>query len=279
MNTRIATIGVAALLLVVVGGGAVWRDWPVPGTEIETSGVADPLPVPPVPPRIGEGADYDRCLGMLTSDPDGAAAFATAWEATGGGDTATHCLALSQVALGEPEAGAAMLDKLAAVSRASASARASVFDQATQAWLMAGELEHAYASATHALALSADDPDLLIDRAIAAGNLGRFGDAVEDLGHALEVDPKRADALTLRASGWRQLGRLDTARLDVEAALAIDPDEPEALLERGILRQRGNDPAGARTDWQRAQALAPDSATADLAQQNLALLEAGPDAR
>jgi hypothetical protein len=33
---------------------------------------------------------------------------------------------------------------------------------------------------------------------------------------------------------------------------------------------------GARTDWERAISLSPDSATADLAQQNLALLEAGP---
>jgi regulator of sirC expression with transglutaminase-like and TPR domain len=48
------------------------------------------------------------------------------------------------------------------------------------------------------------------------------------------------------------------------------------LLERGILRQRRNDDEGARADWQRAISLAPDTATADLAEQNLALLEAGP---
>ena len=51
----------------------------------------------------------------------------------------------------------------------------------------------------------------------------------------------------------------------------------EALLEHGILRQRVDDQAGARQDWERAISLEPDSATADLAQQNLALLDAGPD--
>jgi regulator of sirC expression with transglutaminase-like and TPR domain len=58
-----------------------------------------------------------------------------------------------------------------------------------------------------------------------------------------------------------------------------DPDNAEALLERGILRQRHDDRAGARRDWERAIELSPDSTTADLAQQNLALLEAGPDRR
>ncbi len=275
MDTRIAIIGAAAVLLLSAAGGVGWYELRADPVVLES--VADePLPIPPVPPRIGEGADYDRCLGMLDADPEGAATFATAWEATGGGDTATHCLALAQIGIGEPNAGAAMLEKLAATSHAAPAARASMLDQATQAWLMAGNVDRAIASANQALALSPDDPDLLIDRAIAAGNLDRFADAIADLTQALTLDPRRADALTLRAAGWRQTGKLDSAQADVDAALRIDPDEPEALLERGILRQRRNDRAGARADWQRAAELAPDTSTADLAQQNLALLDAGP---
>jgi regulator of sirC expression with transglutaminase-like and TPR domain len=72
------------------------------------------------------------------------------------------------------------------------------------------------------------------------------------------------------------LGQLGLAQDDIDRAIAIDPDNPEALLERGIIRQRQNDAAGARADWERAITLAPDTPTADLAQQNLALLEAGP---
>jgi regulator of sirC expression with transglutaminase-like and TPR domain len=56
-----------------------------------------------------------------------------------------------------------------------------------------------------------------------------------------------------------------------------DPDNAEGLLERGILRQRKRDEAGARADWQRIMALVPGTPTADLAQQDLALLEAGPE--
>ena len=42
-----------------------------------------------------------------------------------------------------------------------------------------------------------------------------------------------------------------------------------------LLMAQGN-AAGARTDWERVIELEPDGATADLAAQNMALIEAGP---
>ena len=268
----------AALATVLVASALIWSG---SGWFGLTSSASDdlPLPLPPIPPRIAEGEDYDKCLSMLNTDPEGASAFADAWEATGGGEGATHCRALAELALGEAETGATLMDKLATDSTAGAAARASVFGQAGQAWLIAGSADKAYRSATLALSLTPDDEDLLIDRAIAAAALERYRSAVEDLDHALETDAKRTDALVLRAAAQRGLNQLDRAREDVERALVQDPDNPEALLERGILRQRRGDRPGARHDWERATALAPDTATADLAQQNLQLLEAGPDRR
>jgi tetratricopeptide (TPR) repeat protein len=278
MNTRNAIIGGAALLVLAAAASGIW--WtrsPSPPEPIET--VEDdggPLPIPPVPPRIAEGNDYEKCLGMLTNDPAGAQVFAESWEATGGGDGATHCLALATVALGEPEKGADMLEQLAAKSRGSDLSRATVYGQADQAWLMAGDAAHAFGAATLALTLSPNDADLLVDRAVAGGILERYQDSIDDLTAALDIDPRRADAYTFRGSAWRHFGRLDLAQDDIDRSLLLDPDRPESLLERGILRQRRNDTNGARSDWERAINLSPDSATADLAQQNLALLEAGP---
>ena len=266
-----------AIVLAVAAAGAWWQFQPGPDTEpAETD---EKLPVPPIPPRIAEGAEYDKCLSMLNSDPSGAQAFADAWDATGGGEGATHCLALAEIALGEPEKGAERMDKLATASKAAAAARASIYGQAGQAWLMAGDPGRAYGSATLALAMTPDDPDLLIDRSIAAASLERYQDAIDDLTHALDLDPRRQDALVFRAAAWRHLGQLDLAQDDIDRVFAQDDENPEALLERGILRQRRGDQAGARSDWERAVALAPDSATGDLAQQNLALLEAGPERR
>lgn len=265
-----AALGLAA------SAATYWWSTPAPSAEATSD---DDLPVPPVPPRIAEGEEYDKCLGMLNADPSGAFVFADTWATNGGGDGAIHCRGLAQVALGDPAEGAAELDQVGASSSASPAARAAVLGQAVQSWMMAAEPQRAYDSATKALALMPDEPDLQVDRAIASIALDKFQEAADDLSRALETDPRRADALVLRASSWRQLGQLDLADDDVGRALALDPDDPDALLERGILRQRRGNPSGARRDWERAVALAPDTATADLAQQNLALLEAGPDRR
>lgn len=266
-------LGGAALLLIAVAGGvAGFR-----AREGVAPEAAEALPVPPVPPRLATGKDYEDCLAMLAKDPLGAHGFAEAWEATGGGDGATHCYGLAEIALGNAESGAEILEKLGTESAAPAAARAMILGQAVQAWLMAGDAGHAYGAATLALMLSPDDPDLLIDRSVAAATAEHYADAITDLDRALALDPRRPDALVYRAAAWRELDRLERAAENVEEALALDPDNADALLERGIQRQRFGDLSGARADWERAMALAPDTPTSDLAEQNLALLDAGPE--
>lgn len=234
------------------------------------------LPIPPVPPRIAEGPDYDRCLDMLNDDPAEADAFAATWAQHGGGEGARHCHALAAVALGNTNDGASALDGLAATSRAPAAARAEIAAQASQAWLAAGDATAAYTSADAAIRLSPDDPELRLDHAGAAIALRRFAAARADLAITLALEPQRADALTLRATAERNEGDLAAAAADIARAVALEPDNPEALLERGIVRQRQGDLAGAQADWTRAEDLDEDSETGDLARQDLALLAAGP---
>jgi tetratricopeptide (TPR) repeat protein len=274
MNTRVVLAAVLTLML--VGPVRVMAQTLPPEGSENAPDNGQALPVPPVPPRIAEGADYDRCLDMLPTDPSGADSMALSWVSAGGGEPAAHCHALAQIELGNPQAGAAMLDKLAAGSAAPGAARAELFSQAAEAWTMAGEAERAYASATQGLTLSPDDTELHIGRAVAAIATRKYAEAVEDLTAALDVDPKRDDALSLRAGAYRNMGQLDRAQADIDHAYTLDPENPETLLERGIIRQRRGDLAGARTDWEKAADLGEDTATADLAQQNLALLDAGP---
>lgn len=270
-----ALFGVLALALFAGAGGlAVWHG--IPSHPPTTAPDDAPLPLPPVPPRIAAGEDYEHCLDMLGSDPEGAANFAEAWIATGGRDGAQHCQGLAQIALGDPETGADTLEGLAQASHAPPLARAEIYGQAAQAWLMAGQPDRAYAASTLAVALNPDDADLLLARAVAEARLQRFAEAKEDENRVLDLDPHRVDALVFRAAAERHLNHLDQAEADIGSALAEDPDNAEALLERGILRQRDGNRDGARADWQQAAALATDTATADLAQQDLALLDAGP---
>jgi tetratricopeptide (TPR) repeat protein len=263
-----------AAALAAVGVGA----WSWLGPPIE-SALEDTLPLPPEPPRLADGPEMERCLGLLRTDPDEALAFATRWETEEGGEGARQCGSLAMIALGDPSRAAQRLEALASASRAGNTARAAVFAQAAQAWLMAGESNRAFGATTLALTLTPDDADLLIDRAVALGTLGRYGEAVMDLDRALMLDPLRAEALVFRAAAWRHLDRAEPARRDIERALALNPESAEALLERGILRQLAGDSEGARMDWERAVELSPNSATADLALQNLALNEAGPPRR
>jgi tetratricopeptide (TPR) repeat protein len=238
-----------------------------------------PLPLPPEMPRIAEGADYDRCLGLLRDDPEEAMRFAQAWDATGGGEGALHCAALSMIGLGEPDRAAERLERIAASSRAGGLARASVYGQAAQAWMMAGEANRAFAAVTLALALAPTDPDLMVDRAVVLAALRRYGDALEDLDRAIAAEPERIETHVFRAAALRHLDRQSEAGLAVERALQLSPENAEALLERGILRQLRGDIRGARADWERVLELAPDSVAAGLAQQNLALAELGPQRR
>lgn len=277
MNPRLlAVLGVLVLLSLGAGVGTFWwmRDAsdPAPidlGTE--------DLPVPPFPPRIAENDQYDKCMTMLAEDPEGAETIAATWQQSGGGDAATHCQALAMIASGDPETGAEMLEDLAHGATVQGLTRVVLLGQAAQARLMADQAEPALKDTTEALAIAPDDPDLLIGRATASDSLGRSAEAMDDLNRALQLDAARGDALVLRAAVWRRLDMLTEARSDIDKALGLDPDDAEALLERGILRQRLGDLAGARADWIRAQELDPTSETAELAAQNLTLLDAGPE--
>lgn len=237
------------------------------------------LPLPPDIPRLTTSPQFDECLDLLQQDPDDALTFAGSWEAAGGGEGARHCAALALMALGESEKAAERLEQLARNSQGSATARAAVFGQAAQAWVLAKQPGRAFAAATMGLIIAPHDLDLAVDRAVILGNLGRYAEALDDLDQVLQAAPDRAEAWVYRAAALRHLDRIDLAAQAAERALTLVPDNAEALLERGIIRQMKGDTDGARADWEAAIRVAPDSPAADLAQQNLALNEAGPNRR
>jgi regulator of sirC expression with transglutaminase-like and TPR domain len=213
-------------------------------------------------------------MAMLRDDADEALRFAQAWDARGGGEGARHCLALTMIGLGEPDRAAERLERLAGASLSGNQARAAVFGQAAQAWLMAGEPDRAFAAVTIALTLAPLDAELLMDRGVILASERRYREALEDLDRVVALEPWRTEAHVFRAAALRHLDQTEAAREAVERALATRPGNAEALLERGILKQGRGDEAGARADWRLAAETAPDSMAADLARRNLSLTEA-----
>jgi len=216
-------------------------------------------------------AQYEHCLSRAATSPKDALSEALEWQKVGGGPASDHCLAVALVGLHRYGEAATKLDALAHGGFASdPSMRAALFDQAGNAWLLAGRADNAIGSFTAALAIDPSDADILADRARASAVQANWARADSDLSAALLVDPSRADLLVLRGSARHALGRKADARADIDQALALRPAYADALVERGTMKFEAGDLAGARSDWNAAISASPGSAAAGEARQHLA---------
>jgi tetratricopeptide (TPR) repeat protein len=214
-------------------------------------------------------AHYRRCLANTGANPAAALADAEIWVKAGGAVPAEHCAALALLNSKRYNEAAARLDRIAAGRDAlDAEFRVALYDQAGNAWLLAGDANRAVQSFSGALALSASDADLFADLARAQAMRHDWHEVDLDLNAALEISPRRADLLVLRANARRALKRFDDARADIEAALKLKPGDGNALVERGVLRRQLGDLGGARRDFETALKTANGAVAAD-AQSNL----------
>jgi tetratricopeptide (TPR) repeat protein len=224
----------------------------------------------PSPSAQADAQLYDRCVSLAHSEPRAARSLADWWRHRGGAHPADHCAALALIGLGKYREGASQLEALAeAMSTAPAALHAEVFDQAGQAWLLAGDPRRAFTAERAAAALAPADLEILIDRAEAAAAAGYLDSAVADLDRVLKSDPNRVEALIYRASANRALGRLEAARADTDKALRLAPHSVAALLERGNIRWLEGDTDSARRDWAEIGRLKPGGPEDLAAQVNL----------
>jgi tetratricopeptide (TPR) repeat protein len=231
----------------------------------------DPVSPPPAVFSAEKDAEtYAYCMRLVRVDAAAAVRLAAQWRARGGAHPADHCAAVALIGMGKYREGAARLEVLArAMTRAPVALRAEVWDQAGQAWLLAGEPLPAAAAAGRAVTLQPADLEIRVDRAEAEASAGFFDQAIADLDIVLKADPQRVDALIYRASAYRSLDRLDRALADIEMALAQAPGSAPALLERGNIRGLMGDAAGARRDWRRVGRVAPGTQADMAARANL----------
>ena len=216
---------------------------------------------------------YQNCLHTANLDPARALALATEWSKAKGGAPAEHCAAVSLVELKRYPEAAGRLDALGRAP-AMGNLRPEIFDQAGNAWMMAGDADKAVASFSAALALSANDADLYADLARAQAMKKSWGEAEADLNEALRLEPRRPDLLVLRASARDAEGKWKDARQDVDQALTLKPSAPDALVERGEIAKHAGDVAGARRDFESVLKTAKSGEAADTARAELEELDA-----
>ena len=219
-----------------------------------------------------DSTHYRSCLSAANLDPTAAFNDAESWTKSGGGVPAQHCAALALVGLKRYADAGQRLDRIAADRGVpDISFRVALYDQAGNAWLLAGDATHAIGSFQAALALSAGDADLFADLARAQAMHHDWHEVDLDLNAALQLQPRRADLLVLRASARRALQHYAEANADIEQALKLKPGYSEALVERGLLRKQLGDLGGAKRDFEAALKTASGEAAAQ-AKENLEAL-------
>ncbi|HKD22403.1 MAG TPA: hypothetical protein VKB71_10330 [Rhizomicrobium sp.] len=221
----------------------------------------------------GQGG-YEKCLEAVKSDARDAARAAETWHLQGGGAAALHCEALALTALHRYAEAATKLDQAALIAKGGSDLRIALYDQAGNAWLLAGAPQKAEASINSALALAPKDEDILFDRARARAAAKDWKGADSDLSALLAEDPDRADAWVLRGSARHAEGRKAEAGADIAHALQIYPSYPEALVERGSMKLEAGDAAGARADWLTVVRNQPNGDAAAAARQHLSEMDA-----
>ena len=121
---------------------------------------------------VPDSVHYRRCLADSSANPALALADAESWTKSGGGVPAQHCAALALVSLKRYAEAGTRLDQIAGGRAAlDVQFRIALYDQAGNAWLLAGEGAQAVQSFSGALALSAGDPDLFADHGARPGDV------------------------------------------------------------------------------------------------------------
>ncbi|MBF0250923.1 MAG: tetratricopeptide repeat protein [Alphaproteobacteria bacterium] len=218
---------------------------------------------------------YMRCMTQVDIDAEKAFDDAVQWEGLGGGHPARHCALAALVRIGHYNEAAQGLEKLADAVKAKPGFKARLLAQSAQAWIAAGDAEHAAQVAGAALKLQPDLDAARLARAEGLALQGAYADAADDLNAVLKIQPDHVEALVMLGAAHRQLDRLERALAVLDRALALAPRHPEGLLERGIVHRLQGRKAEARADWRAALDAAPDSDAARSAQANIHLLDSG----
>ncbi|MEM9169848.1 MAG: hypothetical protein AAGC56_09350 [Pseudomonadota bacterium] len=192
----------------------------------------------------GGGARYQRCVAVVSEDPEGARAVALEWTQAGGGPPATHCLALADLARGYPKLAGARLALLAEDGRAGdVLVRARLLEQAALAFLEADEDAQALDAIKNAIAMAPNAGEIRLTAGVVNAANENWEAVVKSVTAAEETGVVSLDGYLARTRAYLALAKARQAAEDVVNALRIDPFNVDALVLRGEILQAGVDVA------------------------------------
>ncbi|SOB86667.1 Tetratricopeptide repeat-containing protein [Sphingomonas guangdongensis] len=225
-------------------------------------------------------ARLERCADIAAANPAEGTAAASSWRLSGGGFLARQCLGFAYAAAANYPAAAGAFEEAARDAEVAKDRRsATLWSQAGNAWLAAGDPQKARAALDAALAgaaltgLALGETHLDRARALVAAN--ETARARTDLDAALVHAAGDPLAWLLSATLARRTGDLPRARKDIAEALARAPDDASVQLEAGNISALDGDEPGARGGWMKAVQLAPDTPVGAAARTALAQFDAG----
>ena len=183
---------------------------------------------------------YEECVSLVDADIEAGRAAAQTWAMQGGGPDAQHCLAIADLAAGFPSLAAARLEDLAERKDAGDDfIRARLLAQAAEAWLEAGEADHADRAITAAFDLVPNAGELHLTAAKVHAAKERWQEAFASVTAAEKDGFVSAETFVVRGRALAALGDYESAAQDVVNALTLEPTNVDALVLRGEIQQTG----------------------------------------
>jgi tetratricopeptide (TPR) repeat protein len=228
-------------------------------------------------PSETDNARLRACTELVRTAPQQAADTANAWLAEPGAArlSARRCLGLAYTALEQWPAAATVYQQAARDAEAANDpARAGFRVQEGNAWLAAGDAQHALQALDAALATPNISQELRgqvhLDRARVQVALGQADRARQDIDRALQLVPADGFAWYLSAALARRASDPARALTDIARARALAPDNPDVLLLAGTMVGEAGNMAEAERLYRRVVELAPDSEAGRAAAASLA---------
>lgn len=216
-------------------------------------------------------ARYDGCVRAVPTQAAKSLEFARQWQEKGGGLPARHCAALALLRLERFSDAARMLEAAGAEAAVAKEPQAADFwDQAGNAWFLAGDRPKATAAFDRAIVLVGEFAPqraaaMHVDRARVAADGGDLGAARADLDRAQALAPDYTVAHMLSAALARRQGDMGRALRDIARASALAPADADVMLEQGNIAAASGDLAAARKVWEMVVRAAPGSPAAEIA--------------